>query len=423
MNAQTHAFTVSCETFEIHFDDFDELPAVKGRDWTDSAQFDCFGHQWCVRIYPGGQTNSDDGMVSVFLRQCSSGSIRVQPTFIVHDRETAPAAYYQPPYLSARRGTPNFADRSAILGACPTGDLVIEVQLKQTGPSTLSPPPFVPTNPLHKNILKKFMDEESSDVIFEVSRDEVEEGGRVEEGGSRKRKRDEVPSTTFHAHRFVLLDNAPALAEACESSSDLTPIPITGVSPEIFRHVLYCAYGGDVTDVVLKYHAKDIIDVADKFGVVGLKLKAEAYWVENTTISIDNVMENLLYADAKNCPLLKEAVMDFVVENATEVVRKVNLKDAPRCLLTDVLAAMNSRDNRLTEAEILAEGVSFHDMPDDVDFRFLRVSELRKQLDEKGLEVDGSREAMIAALDAYKSRRSSFGYSDLSSSSSDEEEG
>jgi hypothetical protein len=35
---------------------------------------------------------------------------------------------------------------------------------------------------------------------------------------------------------------------------------------------------------------------------------------------------------------------------------------------------------------------------DDNNFTFMRVSELRKKLDEKGLNVDGSRETMIEAL-------------------------
>jgi hypothetical protein len=32
------------------------------------------------------------------------------------------------------------------------------------------------------------------------------------------------------------------------------------------------------------------------------------------------MMDNLLYADSKNCALLKEAVMDYVVENGQDVL-------------------------------------------------------------------------------------------------------
>ena len=57
--------------------------------------------------------------------------------------------------------------------------------------------------------------------------------------------------------------------------------------------------------------AKDIINACDKYGVVHLKLEAEATYVESTTITIDNMMDNLLYADSKNLALLKESVMDY----------------------------------------------------------------------------------------------------------------
>ena len=53
----------------------------------------------------------------------------------------------------------------------------------------------------------------------------------------------------------------------------------------------------------MKFHAKEIIDVANRFGV-SLKLETEAFLMEN-------VMELLLYAESKNCALLKEAAMDY----------------------------------------------------------------------------------------------------------------
>ena len=44
------------------------------------------------------------------------------------------------------------------------------------------------------------------------------------------------------------------------------------------------------------------------------------------------------------------------------------------------------------------KGVTNEGNNDDNNFTTMRVSELRKKLDEKGLNVDGSREAMIEAL-------------------------
>ena len=117
-------------------------------------------------------------------------------------------------------------------------------------------------------------------------------------------------------------------------------VPITNVKPDIFRHVLYYVYGGNVSDEELKANAKDLIDAADKFGIVSLKLEAEACYVKSITISVHNLMDNLLYADSKNCALLKEAVIDFMVENGQGVLEKVSLKDVPGGMFADLLTAV-----------------------------------------------------------------------------------
>ena len=62
---------------------------------------------------------------------------------------------------------------------------------------------------------------------------------------------------------------------------------------------------GKVADADLKANAKDIVDACDRYEVVNLKLEAEAIQSASTTITIYNVLELLLYADEKNCALLK----------------------------------------------------------------------------------------------------------------------
>ena len=110
--------------------------------------------------------------------------------------------------------------------------------------------------------------------------------------------------------------------------------------------------------------------------------------MEATPLRVDTVMEHLLYADAKNCALLKEAVMDFIVEHKVEVLEKVSLKDAPGGLLADVLAAM-ARWEKTNGNYNASEKDRWCTM---------RVSDLRRRVHEKGLDVDGSRDTLIAAL-------------------------
>ena len=46
-------------------------------------------------------------------------------------------------------------------------------------------------------------------------------------------------------------------------------------------------YEGTVVEDILKANAIDIINAADKYGVVRLKLEAEAAYVESTKITVD----------------------------------------------------------------------------------------------------------------------------------------
>jgi hypothetical protein len=96
-------------------------------------------------------------------------------------------------------------------------------------------------------------------------------------------------------------------------------------------------------------------------------------------------LDNLLYADAKNCALLKEAVMDFLAEHHNEAVKKVTFADVPGHLMKDLLVAFGR-----SKSEDKAE--------EKGDYDAMRVSELRSKLNEMGLDVDGSREAMIDTL-------------------------
>ena len=160
----------------------------------------------------------------------------------------------------------------------------------------------------------------------------------------------------------------------------MTTIPITNVKPEIFHHLLYYVYGGKIADANLKANAKDIVDACDRYEVVNLKLEAEAILVASTTITIDNVMELFLYAEEKNCALLK-------VENLDEAIKKLSFEnDVPGQYMKDLMTSM-ARGKKESNTS-----------SDATDSSTARVGTLRRMLHEKGLDIDGSREAMIALL-------------------------
>jgi hypothetical protein len=281
-------------------------------------------------------------------------------------------------------GFKNFASRQwTIRNALVEGTLVVEVHMKLI--DAMNSLPFIPMNPFLSNIAHNmFMDQDTADVVFEVE-DEVKGG---QQQGRKTRSSPKKSHVKFYAHRAVLQKCAPKLAALCGSSGDLTRVSISDVKPTIFHHQLHYIYGGKVCggcEITFNHLIfKDIIDAAVKYGLVDLKLAAEAWYVKTLTIEVDNVKEHLLLAHTKNCALLKEAAMDFIVDKLGTLGIE-SFKGLPKGLLEQIL-------------EAVARGEKTVHFADGDKFSTKRVNELRKKSEEKGLPIDGSRESMIAAL-------------------------
>mmetsp|Transcript_15833 Transcript_15833/g.38052 ORF Transcript_15833/g.38052 Transcript_15833/m.38052 type:complete len:417 (+) Transcript_15833:65-1315(+) len=384
------------EFVEVYFYGFEDLPSARN-DCVESPQFECFGRQWRLDMYPGGINSeanvSEEGKISIFLAHCSKGSIdindldivakssdgkEVKHWSVVGDEEFLTFCHEGSGDGDDIWGRSNFAKRSKIIDVLVEGTLVIEVRMKLEEARDTPVPPFVPENPLCQLILKKFMDQDSADVIFEVGSKSVSQG----RGASKRAKKS---PNLFYAHHLILQGGAQPLADLCALRKDSAPVQITDVRPDIFRHLLYYVYGGRILEEELKANAKDVIDAADKYGVVNLKLEAEACHAKFLELSTNNVLDNLLYAHAKNCALLKEVVIDFMTENSDAILGKVSFDDVPGSVVSDLLTATARRNN--SDSDI------------NVSDKTMRVSALRKKLHEKGLDIDGSRETMVALLE------------------------
>ena len=373
------------------------------------------GNLWDLEIYPGGH----GGRAHLILRNRSDNAIEIDYGFSVNDSNGKQVAYKQSVMsqhfapvgdftpgsgVASRRGWLNFAKRSKLISSLVDGTLIIEVRMRLSVPIKSSPPPFfIPENPsVCKTIQGVFLDEKYSDIVFEV--------GGEEKGKDNAMKVAKTAPVTFPAHRLIVANCSNTLAELCESNGNPTTtlVQIPGVSPDVFHLLLSYIYGMKILIDDMISHARGIIDAADKYGVVNLKLEAEACFVEGTIFTIENVMELLLYAESKNCALLKEATMDYIVENKAEVIEKLSFANAPGALITDVLAAV-SRGERGSDGD-----------GGDIQYNSLRISELRKMAHVKGLNVDGSREMLIAALKAGEELEPAAG-SEAGSEESDEE--
>jgi speckle-type POZ protein len=227
------------------------------------------------------------------------------------------------------------------------------------------------------------MNDKSADIVFEVG------GNKVKDNAMKVAKTEPV---LFPAHRCIVENCSIIFAELCESNGEdkTTPISISGVSLDVFRFLLFYMYGGKVSDDNMTTHAKEIIDAADRYGISSLKLEAEVCLVNATIFGVENLKDILLYADSKNCALLKEAAMDYMAENKDKVRGKISFHDAPGSLLNDFIEAISRGESKGSQGT--------DDNNVDNQYNTLRISELRKKAYEIGLNVDGSREMLIAAL-------------------------
>lgn len=166
-----------------------------------------------------------------------------------------------------------------------------------------------------KLILRMFMDENSSDVKFVVS-----DNLRNEDANA-------PPPQIFHSHRFILEECCPELARLCEANENSdgshTIVPIDGMEPEVFHRVLYHVYGGKVDD--LDGCATKVIEAADKYNLLDLKVEAEEVYADSCHLTVDNLLYHILYADTRDCGALKDNIIDFIIDHEEEVSDKVSV--------------------------------------------------------------------------------------------------
>eukprot|EP00985_Skeletonema_marinoi_P003153 scaffold1305_cov131-Skeletonema_marinoi.AAC.3 len=357
--------------FKFRIKKFDTLPRT--RNHFVPIVFTFNGHKWILGVYPGGLGVSADGYVSISLGLCAEVNIAVTFAVALLDKfgHTKRVRWVNHRFDGTgvvkklpSSGWNDFIAHSDILDASKNilGDddeltLVVSIEIEQPAIA------FVPIDPKHtlvKMIQGMFRDQETADVLFEVSKMEANEDGS---------KRGKSYVTSLHTAPFYK-DVLPCLLLSSE-------LPIRE-SWQLLQFMM-----SSQKSFATYYDAKDIIDAADKYSIVGLKLAAEAAYVESTNITVENAIANLLYADSKNLAVLKEAVVDFLVDNGKEVSSKASFNDLPGHVVKDVLVTTARKEDKKRDA-------------DDIDI--MRVSELRRKLHQKGLDVDGSREAMIEAL-------------------------
>lgn len=140
----------------------------------------------------------------------------------------------------------------------------------------------------------------------------------------------------------------------------------------------------------LQDHANSMLEVADRFGCLRLKIVVQSMIVRHDIISVENAADLFLLADAQNCALLKEASMDFFAANLEAVMATdgySRVKESHR-LVVELLERLGN---------IKIDENSNHDV------NKMSVTDLWRELDKMGLDLDGSRDTLAKRLKSTSS--------------------
>jgi speckle-type POZ protein len=192
-----------------------------------------------------------------------------------------------------------------------------------------------------------------------------------------------IGNERFLTFKFLVARRAPILADMAEAVPSGSDIPIDGVDPAMFRALLQFIYTDELPMTVnLEADARTLLEVADQFGCSCLKLLAESEVVK-AGIKVENAAELLLFADAHCCALLREAAFDYCVAHPSAVRASggwTQLKKSPELLDEFFGACFPTGSSSGSDSDTM------------------KVASLRQKLDEKNLDVDGTREMLIQRL-------------------------
>ena len=399
-----HLEPSSWKKLRFVFHNFSDLPHEIDQFVTSDA-LECHGYKWRLRLYPCGYEEkvaafllcsgmTPDQQVRGYAKYC----MRLGSGELIHSFSSDGAIELEG---DIEMGEDRLIERERVLKRYDNGDFdevwrnlleddrfVVDVDIQVGIPRS-----YKPANTIKADMMRVFDNacEENSDVVFQV--------------GDR----------TFHCLSGLLQVRAPELYSLVSEYEDRTPIPILEVSPNTFQLLMLTVYGGNIPEekkslVVLK----SLISAADRFGCTTSKILAEEELVSSNTIRLDNVAELLLFADGANCALLKEAATSYMLANLKDV-RKTDgyakLKESPDVLEELLIEAAEANDKRSASPDL-----------DERDPKRLCISALRSELNDKGLDVDGSREMLVSRLEEANAAEAAAAEAEAAENADDDEE-
>eukprot|EP00956_Cyclotella_meneghiniana_P033527 scaffold96769_cov63-Cyclotella_meneghiniana.AAC.5 len=351
------------------FDEFAYLPTEVDNAVESEVQTDCNGNEWMLVLFPGGQSDSNEGWVSLYINYLGGANNDSLDTAYSLDIKDANGTVYDneddDQLLEAGNNTWGYHDyleRAEIVdpnnNILKDGALCIDLTI-QVKPSL-------------------------RDDLYGYNHRLTDKMRQLLESGERSDATFIVGDETFKVHSCIIHNNAPVLANQLNQNAQNPDNVIEGILPEVFRLVLMFVYTEFCPSwEEINVHAKELIDAANRYELIELKVDVENVLVRERIMNRENVSDWILFADAHSCALLKEYALSYFLLHSTEILKSEHSKRLRESgeVLSEIIMLMADGDGGIT------------------------VTELRKQLGKRDLDVDGSKETLAARLEIAKRQR------------------
>jgi speckle-type POZ protein len=362
---------------QFKFDNFVNLPSEVDSFVYADEQTDCNGNKWKLCLYPGGESDAEEGYVGLCLRSCNEEIIEAKYNASMIDNrgsvcsEKESDTFYKFS-VNIGFGWSLFKKRSDILD--PTNEILQDGALRIDVAIQVKPKKrdmYQPPSPLSAKMLKLLKSSEDADVSFTVGKQ------------------------TFLAHNNIIKASSPILANYSNriagpgrKAKATIEKSIQDISPEVFQITLEHIYSGNYpTDEDAIKYGKELINAANKLDLVELKMAVENILVQERVVTKKNVSKYIVFADSKCCRLLKEYALSYFVLHCKDV--------------------LESEDSKILieSGELLKEIIILIGRSRDDGVRSMGVAQLRKELGKRKLDVDGSKEALVSRLEEAKRQK------------------
>ena len=350
---------------KFKFDGFADLPTRVDQEVCSEVQTDCNGNKWKLLLYPGGLSRSTYGCIGVSLDNVNEEPFDISYGLAIKDANGTVAREYsfhellQPGELL---GCDECMEHTEILdpnkNILKDGALCVDVTIQ----------------------VKTSLTEDLYECKFGLA-DKME---RLLESGENSDATIKVGDETFKVHSCIIRNNAPILANLLNQIDQNPDTVVEDTLPEVFHHILRFVYTGiSPSRSDMKKFGEELIDAANRYELIELKVDVENVLVRERVMNKENVSDWILFADAQCCPVLKEYAISYFRLHSLEILKSEHSR------------RLRESGEVLSEIMILMVGGNGG----------MTATELRKELGKRGLDVDGSKETLAARLESAKRQR------------------